>query len=250
MLFACGEDPSEALLKQAAQEWLKGRNHSAVQLFKSVLEKTPTGPYAEEALFRLGEIYHFSLEDSKQAASYFLAALRMNKKGRFAFDAQKYIADIVEYNVKNYEQAIIENQKLIDAFDLGPDEKARRQYRIASIYFKKQNYEQALVELETVLEEYPKTESAQEASFKIAEVLYTINRCPEVHERYDNFVSSYPMSPLLAEMEFVRASCLEEEGNHEKALTAFQALAGGRYKYPAMVEMKIKGITQRIQKVK
>ncbi len=249
-LFACGPNPSEALLQQASQEWLQGRHHSAVQQFKSVLEKTPTGPHAEEALFRLGQIYHFSLEDSKQAASYFLAVLKLNKQGRFAFDAQKHLADIVEYNVKDYDQAIIENQKLIDGFDLGPEEKARLQYRIASIYFKKQNYEQALVELEILLEEYPKTESAQEAGFKIAEVLYTINRCPEVHDRYDRFVSSHPMSPLLAEMEFVRASCLEEEGKHQEALKAFQALDGGRYKHPAMVEMKIKGITQRIKKVK
>ncbi len=132
LLSACGENASDSLIKEAQDEWVKGRNHSAVELFKEVLKKNPSGPLAEEALFRLGEISHFSLGNNAQSIMYFQELMQLNKKGIFAHDAQKYVAEIVEFTFKDYEQAIIEYQKLIHRFDK-EDEKGDHQYRIASI---------------------------------------------------------------------------------------------------------------------
>ena len=104
------------MVLKANNEWVNGRNHSAVEGFKSVLKKYPSGQLAEEALFRLGEIYHFSLNNSAQAISYFQEVMELNKNGSFGLGAQKYIAEILEFTFKDYDQAIIEYQKLIDMF--------------------------------------------------------------------------------------------------------------------------------------
>ena len=151
-------------------KWIKGRNHSAIEMFKSVLKKYPLGQLAEEALFRLGEIYHFSLNNSMQAISYFQEVMELNEKSLFALEAQKYIAEIMEFTFKDFDQAIIEYQNLINEFDQ-PQTNGDHQYRIASIYFKQQNYEQALAEFEVLLEKYPKGTWAEKAQFKILEVL-------------------------------------------------------------------------------
>ncbi len=248
MLAACADSRVEKLLAKANEEWVKGRNHSAVELFKSVLEAAPSGPYAEEALFRIGEIYHFGLGDSAQAINYFQEVAQMNKQGPHGYPARKYIAQIVEFTFKDYEQAIIENQNLIYEYDRG-DENGDHQFRIASIYFKIQKYEQAMVELEILLENYPRNKLVEEAQYKIIEILYTLNRCPEAREQYHRFIGGSPKSPFRNEAEFILASCLEEEGKLVGALKKFTALMG-KYKYPDLLVIKLEGIKSRILKKK
>ena len=189
-LLACETDQGEQLVLKANNEWIKGRNHSAIEMFKSVLKKYPLGQLAEEALFRLGEIYHFSLNNSMQAISYFQEVMKLNKKSLFALEAQKYIAEIMELTFKDYDQAIIEYQKLINMYDMSdePQKNSGHQYRIASIYIKKQNYEQAFAEFEILLTEHPKSAWAEVTQFKILETLYTLNRCSEIPEYHNNLL--------------------------------------------------------------
>ena len=151
--ISCSEQMNP-LLKKANEEWIQGRNHSAIEMFNEVLKKYPAGTQAEEALFRLGEIHHFSLNNSTRALIYFQEVLQMNRKGPFSYPAQKHIAEIAEFGLKDYDQAIIEYQNLINRYK-NENESSDHQYRIASIYYKKQNYEQALVELNILLENYP-----------------------------------------------------------------------------------------------
>ena len=246
LLAACADSRVEKLLAQANEEWVKGRNHSAVELFKSVLEDAPSGPYAEEALFRIGEIYHFGLGDSAQAINYFQEVAQMTPQGPFAYPAQKYIAEIVEITFQDLEQAIIEYQKLINEFSHA-GEQAEHQYRIASIYFKKHDYEQAMVELEILLEEYSESTWAEEALFRMTEILYTLRRCDESRETYSKFRVRYPGSAYTGEIEYIMASCLEDEGKLKLARARYKSLQG-TYKYPALLKMKLEGIASRINK--
>ena len=237
------------MILKANNEWVNGRNHSAVEGFKSVLKKYPSGQLAEEALFRLGEIYHFSLNNSAQAISYFQEVMELSN-GSFGSEAQKYIAEIMEFTFKDYDQAIIEYQKLINMFGDSQKKLANNsasQYRIASIYIKKQSYDQALAEFEVLLEKYPKSTWAEETQFKILETLYTLNRCSEVPKHYKKVMASYPGSKYRNEMKFVVASCLEEKGMLKEAYDEFQALKT-HYTHPVLLEMKLEGIEKRIDK--
>ena len=63
----------------------------------------------------------------------------------------------------------------------------------------------------------------------------------------ESFVEKYPKSQFLSEMEFVIASCLEEEEKLEEAYQQFKSLKG-RYPYPTLLKMKLEGIESRIQK--
>ena len=247
-LTACGADGGQKLISEANDEWIKGRNQSAVGIFKTVIKKYPSTPFAQEALFRLGEIYHFSLDNSKQAIVYFQEVMVADKASPYNFDAQKYIAEIMEFTFKDLDQAIIEYQNLINKFDQ-PQEKGDHQYRIASIYFKKRNYEQALVEFEVLLEKYPKSPRAEEAPFKILETLYALKRCSDVRRYYDDFIEGLPSNKYQSEMKFVIASCLEEEGMLQEAFDMFASLEDN-YTYPALLQIKLEGIEKRIRKKK
>jgi len=247
-LTACGDGGGQKLISEANDEWIKGRNQSAVEIFKTVLKKYPSTSLTQEALFRLGEIYHFSLDNSEQAIVYFQEVMATDKAGSYNFSAQKYIAEIMEFTFKDLDQAIIEYQHLLNKFDQ-PLEKGDSQYRIASIYFKKRNYEQALVEFEVLLEKYPKSPRAEEAQFKILETLYALKRCSDVRRYYDDFIEGLPSSKGQSEMKFVVALCLEEEGMLQEALDMFTSMEGN-YTYPALLQIKLEGIEKRIRKRK
>ena len=245
-LWACKTDQGVQLIQKANNEWIKDRNHSAVEMFKSILKKYPSGQFAEEALFRLGEIYHFSLNNSTQAISYFQEVMQLNRNSPFSSGSQKYIAEIMEFSFKEYDQAIIEYQKLIYMFD-EPEKNSGHQYRIASIYIKKQNYKQALAEFEILLTDYPESSRNEVAQFRILEILYTLNRCPEIPEYYNNFVSSYSNSKYSGEMKFIIASCLEEKGLLKEAYNKFKTLTAN-YTYPALLKLKLENIEKRMNK--
>ena len=244
-IVSCSEQVNP-FLQKANEEWIQGRTHSAIEMFNELLKKYPTGPLAEEALFRLGEIHHFTLNNSLRSLVYFQEVLQMNKKGEFAYLAQKYIAEIAEFSLKDFDQAIIEYQNLINQY-ADNNRNDNHQYRIASIYYKKQNYEQALVELEILLENYPKSSWAEESKFKIIEILYALSRCPEAREQYRHFNLEYSESRFKEDMDFVVASCLEEEGHLQEAYNGFKALEG-HYIYPAILKMKLVGIEKRMKK--
>ena len=243
--FSCGEK-TDPLIQKANQEWMQGHNHIALELLNAVLKKNPKGPQAQEALFRMGEIHHFSLNNSTRALVFFQEVRQMNREGPFGYKAQKYIAEIAEFSLKDYDQAIIEYQNLIN-FHKDEFSNGEHQFRIASIYYKKQNYHQALVELQILLENYPKSLWAEETKFKIVEILYALNRCPEAREQYRYFNLEYSNSRFKSEMDFVIASCLEEEGHLQDAYNLFKALEG-QYTYPSILKMKLVGIEKRIEK--
>lgn len=244
--LGCGESRVENLLLRANQEWVQGRNHSAIELFNAVLEISPSGPYAEESLYRLGEIYYFGLGETTKAISYFQEVVTMRPRGEYAYGAQKYIAEIVELNFRDLDQAIIEYQKLINEYKR-PKEHPEQQFRIAAIYFKKHNYDQALVEFDILVENYPKNAWSEEAFLRSTEILHNMQRCGDAREKYSQFRVLYPKSTFLGEMEFVMASCLEEEGKLKLAYNRFKKLEGD-YKYPALLKMKLEGIEGRIKK--
>lgn len=242
----CKDSRVEGLLLKANQEWVQGRNHSAVELFNAVLELSPSGPYAEESLYRLGEIYYFGLGETGKAISYFQEVVTMRPRGEYAYGAQKYIAEIVELNFRDLDQAIIEYQKLINEYKR-PDENPEQQFRIAAIYFKKHNYEQALVEFEILVETYRSNLWSEEAYLRMTEIMHNLERCPEARDKYSQFRVVYPKSGFAGEMEFVMASCLEDEGKLKLAYNRYKGLEG-IYKYPALLKMKLDGIEGRISK--
>ncbi len=86
-----------------------------------------------------------------------------------------------------------------------------------------------------------------ETKFKIIEILYTLSRCPEAREQYRHFNLEYSDSRFKEDIDFVVASCLEEEGHLQEAYNQFKALEG-RYFYPGILKMKLVGIEKRIKK--
>ena len=81
----------------------------------------------------------------------------------------------------------------------------------------------------------------------MTEILYALNRCPKAKEKYGEFVEKFTKSRFLSEMDFIMASCEEDEGKLKEAYAAFKSLED-RYPYASILNMKLKGIKTRLKK--
>ncbi|MBN1493374.1 MAG: tetratricopeptide repeat protein [Candidatus Omnitrophica bacterium] len=76
----------------------------------------------------------------------------------------------------------------------------KSQFNIGSAYEKKKDYEEAMAAFEDLLDEYPNTELASEASFKMADLVYKMSQrnvdnaemLESAGEKFDEFLAEYP----------------------------------------------------------
>ncbi len=83
----------------------------------------------------------------------------------------------------------------------------------------------------------------------MVEILYTLQKCSQARQLYDDFLEKYPTSKFKDEAAFIMASCLEEEGKLQEAYNRFKLLEDD-YPYPAILKTKMDGLKKRMKKRK
>lgn len=183
--------------------------------------------------------------DFTNAIKYFSQLLlSKNSRDKLKFQAQSYIAEIYENNLNNYDQAIIEYQRLINNFEsrISPDE---GQYKIATCYYKKGDYRQAIVEYEILTERFSASPLIEESIYQIVASYFILGDCPKAVNKYNSFKEEFPQSQFMTEIQFEIGSCYEEDGDLKKSLEIFKELKGS-YSNQKLLEMKISSVEKRL----
>ena len=242
---SCSRESAEILYKTGQDLWSKGETKKSLDSFLNIIEKYPTSDLHDEALFKAGELYYLSYSDFSNAIKSFRKVLLVKSaRVKLKFQAQSYIAEIYENSLNDYDQAIIEYQRLINNFEnwISPGE---GQFKIAKCYFKKGDYKQAVVEYETLVERFPVSPLVEEAIYQIVTSNFILGECSKAVKNYDRFEEKFSDSRFMPEIKFEIGSCYEEEGNLLESLTMFRELKGN-YSNKKLLEMKINAIEKRL----
>ena len=242
---SCSRESAEILYKTGQDLWSKGETKKSLDSFLNIIEKYPTSDLHDEALFKAGELYYLSYSDFSNAIKSFRKVLLVKSaRVKLKFQAQSYIAEIYENSLNDYDQAIIEYQRLINNFEnwISPGE---GQFKIATCYFKKSDYKQAIVEYEILIERFPVSPLVEEAIYQIGTSNFILGECSEAVKSYNRFEEKFPDSRFMPEIKFEIGSCYEEEGNLLESLTMFRELKGN-YSNKKLLEMKINAIEKRL----
>ena len=242
---SCSRESAETLYKTGQDLWSKGETEKSLSNFLNIIEKYPASDLHDDALFKAGELYYLSYSDFSNAIKTFRQLLLIrNARVKLKFQAQNYIAEIYENSLNDYDQAIIEYQRLINNFEnwISPGE---GQFKIAKCYFKKSDYKQAIVEYEILVERFPVSPFVEEAIYQIATSNFILGECSKAVKNYDRFEEKFPDSRFMPEIKFEIGSCYEEEGNLLESLTMFRELKGN-YSNKKLLEMKINAIEKRL----
>ena len=242
---SCSRESAEILFKTGQDLWSKGELERSLDNFKNIIEKYPASDLYDDALFKTGELYYLSFNDFSNAIKYFQQLLLIDKaRVKLKYQAQSYIAEIYENSLNNYDQAIIEYQRLINNFEnwVSPDS---GQFKIARCYFKKGDYKQAIVEYEILIERFPASPLVEESIYQMVTSDFIIGECSQAVEKYDMFQEKFADSRFMPEIKFEIGSCYEEEGNLLESLKIFNELKN-IYSNKKLLVMKIESIEKRL----
>ena len=247
LLFLSCDSAPKKLYNEAERKIFDGKYQQAVEKYTQILERYPHSGYADDALFKLGETHFLNLNNMQVALGYFSELINKGKRNKISYSTQKYIAQIYDEYLKNYDKAIIEYYKLKSNYGVWGDTD-KNQFNIAKCYFKKGDYEQAAIEFKIFLETYPKNEFSPDALYQFSNCKYLLGRYNEAIAGYKRLIENYPQSRYIIDGKYGIGMCLEEQERLGEALVVYREI-GDKYINKEMLAKKIDGLEKRMREL-
>ena len=215
----------------------QGKYEEAVATYQEILSSYPEGDAADQAALSIGDAYFAQGEIDEAIAAYEKLLL---KYPRFSTQIAGSAQDRM-----NAVEDIEENMRIISEGD--DAEKDNAQYDIAHIYFAVfGDYERSREEFQKLLDQWPKSELADEALWKLGECYWNIaaRRLPsrsfsEEHRVYMRLMEIYDRYPQLTGLEMFRLDVHWPAGkrgdNYELAYAEVRRTVN---KYPGIQERR------------
>ncbi len=244
LLVSCTSN-GDMLLKEAENQLLNSNYREAVSLFLQVADRYPNSPYAEKALLRSGETFFLNLSEPEKAIKYFSKVISVYPSGKEARVASEYIASIYENTLKEYDNAVIQYQRLIDSAD-DPGKSDNYQFAIGRSYYRKGDYSQAIIEYKTLKNRYPDSELIAEADYQIANCYFVLSDCQRASKAYRKLLKKYPDNEWRHDILLSMGVCMEEKEHYSDALVIYRDLAD-EFPNKALIQAKINAIEERLE---
>ena len=223
-----------------------GQYVEAVELFEQLHDQNPTFARIPEVLFQTAEIQELYLERYSDALLTYLMLERDFPEAAEVMPAMKQVAALYKYRLNDCSQATAVYQKILDLPVL---EKDQLQYEVADCYFRLNHFDQARIEFDSLLKNYPDSTLIAEVQYRIAMTYALEGKQPEAAGAYRLVVELWPESSYALEASFGLATVLEEQEKLLEALKILEDLAG-HYPKQDILERKTEQVRERIEKKK
>lgn len=217
------QNRDRSLYDDAEKLWLNDQHDEAISKLQLLVTEYPSSSLVSKALFRLGEIYYLNLRDHVKALDYFIRVTEREGLTELNLQAHRYIADIYEGSVRDYDLAILQYQKILNNFRslVQPGE---YQLAIGRAYFRKGDCRQAIIELEALLNDNSKSQFALDARYQIANCYQLLGQRKEAIEMYERMTEDYPRGKYDYDIRLALGVSYEEMDNLEKAAQVYQTM--------------------------
>lgn len=243
LLLAC-TSKANTLLQEAENLLFNNRYHGAVRLFLQIVDRYPSSPQAEAALLLTGETFFLNLSEPERAIEYFAKLTSEFPEGEKAKIADEYIASIYENTLRDYDQAVIQYQRIIESGGLKqPD---TYQFAIARCFYKKGDYKQAIIEYYALKERYPESELIADTDYQIGNCYFVMNDCEKANKWYSKVLKTYPETEWRYDILLSIGVCMEEKEDYGQALHIFRELMDSSPNKKLM-QKKIDAVLERMK---
>ncbi|MDA3904311.1 MAG: tetratricopeptide repeat protein [Desulfuromusa sp.] len=222
-----------------------GKISAAEKSYQEIYQNYPQAPEAVEALLRIGKLWQHDHQDEQMALLNYLKLEHDYPDSPLVLPAREEAAQIVKHTLRDYSQAIVLYQRLLDLNMGTPD---LYYYEIADCYFRLENYPQARIELETLLATFPHSPLAPDVLYRKGGILLLEGRAEDAQQDWQSLIEQYPDSKYRIQAEFDLAKLLEEEEHLTEALQRYRQLEG--FSQPLLLKEKIKHLERRIAEKK
>jgi TolA-binding protein len=240
-LAACDKSGGETY-KKGEELWEAEKYSEAVAYYEKVVSDYPRGHLATDALYQIGNINYLNLRDYWKAIEAYRRLVEMSPGSPFSPDAQRKVADIYKDKFGDLKGAIAEYQRFIKVF---PKEADKAIYQMAQCYVLLKEFGKGREQYENILKEHPAIDYADDVHYQIANSYYLEGNTGEAIKEFEKLLEEFPDSRFAADARFEIALAKEEDGNLQEALSILELLRG-TYHDERVLELRIKGIQERI----
>jgi len=232
---------------QQGQELVEeGDYQGAVDLFEAIYHRHPGFHLAPQALLEAGEVLNLYQQRYPEALLTYLLVEKDFPESPAAHKARRQIAEIYKYRLRDYSQAVVAYQKILDD---GISDGDHIQYELADSYFRLNNFEQARIEFESLLKNWPQSPLVPQVHYRIATAYLRDGDVKAAEAAFRGVIRDWPDDPFAIEARFGLAGVLEEGEQLVKALKVLEDLRGA-YPNAEILEQRIAQVQERIRKKK
>jgi tetratricopeptide (TPR) repeat protein len=241
-LSACSP-PEAKEYKLAQEEIAQGHFHIAVSSIEKVLKRAPESEYALKAARDGTRIATLETKDYKKAAAFFQFLVLHSTDAAERVSSQKQLAAIYFDQLQNYEQAIVEFNKLIRDTE-SDQEIAKYKLDIARSNYYLNNFFQAHSELDDLLKRNVGDNEKFAAWVLKSNIHIALKEYPKAIEILKKVTMTFPEKSLQENVYQTLAVCYEEGDNFAEAIKTLE-LVKDKYAKPEYIEIRINRLKER-----
>lgn len=195
-----------------------------------------------EALYKVGEIRSLYQQQYAEAILAFLAVEKSYPGSDMGLQAQRQVAEIYKTKLRDYPRAIAVYQRLLER---GGSDSDRIQHEIADAYFRMNDFKQALLEYETLRSSYPDSPLQAEVRYRMGITLSLEGKGKEAEAVFREVLELWPQSPFALESKFSLATVLEERDELAAAMKVLEELKGS-YPNTELLDRRLTQLRERL----
>ncbi|NNE46769.1 MAG: tetratricopeptide repeat protein [Rhodothermales bacterium] len=209
----------KALYYQAANLKMARQERRAIERYKEVVDRWPSGPYADKALFELG-ITYYQLRQWSDANQTFKKLVDDYRSSSLLDEGlnrlgSTYIA------LGDFEGALKAFNQAIERNAAEPELRAEIEFQKAWLLFRSERYSVAVTALIDLYETYPSHPRAEDALFWAAESYYQLNRLGPASDLFGEYLETYPDGKNVDAAHYAIGWTHFRRGSYDAAATEF-----------------------------
>ena len=214
----------------------------AVAVLTELHQEYSSHPLGREALYKVGEVRSLYQQQYAEAILAFLAVEERYPNSEIGLQSQRQVAEIYKTKLRDYPRAVVAFKRLLDREVADSD---RIQHEIADAYFRMNDFKQALLEYETLRSSYPDSPLQAEVRYRMGITLSLEGKGKEAEVVFREVISLWPQSPFALESKFSLATVLEERDELAAAMKELEELKG-RYPNTELLNRRLTQLRERL----
>jgi tetratricopeptide (TPR) repeat protein len=216
---------------------------TALPILKQIVDNAPESKRALESSRQGARVAHLEAKNYPLAVDFYKHIVLQSDDAEERKSAQSFIAQIYFENLLNFEQAVVEFEKLLK-LDNTPEEAFRYRMNLAKSHYQMNNLDQSVAELDVLLEKKPDPDKVFEIKSMKANILTALKQVPEAATVWESILKEFPERSAKENVALNLVVCYEDLKEYNKAIDVLEGMRP-RYPNPKFLDQKIERLQER-----
>jgi tetratricopeptide (TPR) repeat protein len=217
---------------------------AGLEILEKIMNANPDSQAALEAARFGARVAHLNAKNYVLAVEFFRHIVLRSPDASERKSAQKLIAQIEFENLQDFNQAVLEYEKLL-RLDNTPEETFRFRINLAKSQLRMSNIDQAVTELDIVLSQQHSPDEIFEGRILKANTLIAAKRMSEAVVAWQQILKEFPEKSKRENVALNLVVIYEELKEFSKAIDVLEGMREG-YAHPDFLDLRIRRLRERM----